>query len=59
WGGASAVNIYRNGSSVAIASNVTEDPFVDTWGEKGGGTTTYRVCDVADSTVCAEATVVW
>jgi subtilisin family serine protease len=57
WSGASGLNVdvYRNNSLVATPSNT--GTYTDNTGQRGGGTTTYRICEAGTSTCSNSVTV--
>jgi hypothetical protein len=56
WSGltASSIDVYRNGTRVAVTANT--GTYTDAIGQKGGGSYTYRVCDAGTSTCSNFAT---
>ena len=54
WSGATSVEIFRNGSSIAT---VNDSPYTDNINNKGGGTYTYKVCNPGTSTCSNTVTV--
>ena len=56
WSGATgSVDVYRSGSVIATVSGTT---YTDHIGQKGGGSSTYRVCEAGATTVCSETVTV-
>ena len=51
WSGASSVDVYRDGAKVA--SGVSQNPYTDSTGQKGGGSATYEVCAAGSTTTCS------
>lgn len=59
WSGAASTNVdvYRNGSRVAITAN--DGLLTDRTGRKGGGSAVYRICEAGTTTCSSEVTAVW
>jgi subtilisin family serine protease len=57
WSGASAsyVDIFRDNTKVAMVAN--GGSYTDNTGQRGGGTTTYRICEANTSTCSNSVTV--
>ncbi len=58
WSGASgAVNVFRDGSTVPLAT-VSGTSYTDNTGQRGPATYTYQVCEVGDPSNCSNVVTV-
>ena len=55
WTDSTLVDVYRNGGSTPIATNVSGSTYIDNTGSKGSGTYTHKVC-VATTNTCSNTT---
>jgi hypothetical protein len=58
WTGTTeAVDVYRDGD--VVEDSVTDNPYTHVPGIKGGGTATYKVCEIEGGGCSNEVTVAW